>query len=474
MSWDNFDIREGAHYGGEMYKKEVIRYYQTLGYELRKTSTHEGSLEDLVFEKNGEKDLFVEAKSSGCSIFAKTDKLREEIFHNFINWLKLQTDDRFELHLFVQGISKHNETREVITRDALPNKILDWFNDREDLDFDASDRLILDNASDEEIFEFFKSISVKICSGYKLNNIILEREEILRRPPTSYAFKLLSEIRNRQLPHAKKTKVTINFLELQFPQVFYQIESKYKSLETIRSKLNPNNEFILHTVFFKPYDYDPPMLLSFDSNLESLERVTMGELVEIPISDLHPQIKRNMLYEHLRRYLFCKGLTRYKNRYYFAFEEPLSPEITEEVIIEIPKEDGKPKTVSRALIQNGKLNIVEHRCIEINLGEIDNKLGLVIWPRFLFSYNGIWDVIRDEHAKKLAAKYLTPVFNRNLNKRSEMNFWNFFLTNDSFKHPEESWFDNFHIKSMKTHNVRWTSKTVNIDQKRLDLILESE
>jgi len=475
MSWDNFDIREGSHYGGEMYKKEVIRYYQTLGYEFRKTSTHEGSLEDLVFEKGNEKRLYVEAKSSGCSIFAKTDKLREEIFKYFVKWLDCSLEKRFELHLFAQEITKHEETQRVLTHKAIPNYILEWFNNRGDLDFDAHERANLDNATKEDIIEFFKSISVKLCSGYKLHNIIIEREDIIRRAPTSYAFKLLKEIKNRQLPVEKRTKVIVNFLELEYPQIFYQIESKYKTNDTIRKKLNPNNEFILHTPYIMPYDYDPPILFSFDSDLEPLNIVTKGEKVEISINELHPQMKRQLLYEHLRRYLFCKGLTRDKNKYYFAFEEPLNLELSDDNIkIEISREDGGLKTVTRALIKNNRLNFVEHRCIEIELGEIDNKIGLVIWSSFIFTYDGVRSIIRDEHASKIASKYLTPDYNRNLNKRSEINFWNHFLTNDLFKHPKESWFDNFIIKPMKTNYLKWTSKTVELDQERLDLMLESE
>jgi len=470
MSWENFDVREGAHYGGEMYKKEVIRYYQTLGYEFRKSSTYEGTLEDLVFEKEGEKDLYVEVKSSSCSIFAKTDKLREEIYHYFIKWVKLDSDKRFELHLFVQGLAKQNETKEILTRDASPIKILDWFNNRNDLDFNDSDRLILDNASEEDVVQFFKSISVKICSGYKLHNIIVEKEDSFRRAPSSYASRLLKEIKNRHLPHNKRAKVVINFLELEYPQVCYRIESKYKLKETIRRKLNPNNEFILLTPYFMPYDYDPPMLFSLDSNLETLERVTKGGIEEISINELHPQMKKQILYEHLRRYLFCKGLTRYSNRYYFAFDEPLELELLEEKKIEIPKEDGKLKTVSRAMVKNNRLNFVEHRCIKIELGEIDNKIGLIIWPKFIFTRDGVRDFLKGDAAKKVSAKYLTPDYNRNLNKKSEMNFWGFFLTNHSFKHPKEGWFDNFNIKPIKTCNIKWTSKTVELDQERLDLI----
>jgi len=49
MSWNDFESeREALHYGGEMYKKEVIRYYQTKGYFLLSSSSHEGALSDLV------------------------------------------------------------------------------------------------------------------------------------------------------------------------------------------------------------------------------------------------------------------------------------------------------------------------------------------------------------------------------------------------------------------------------------------
>ena len=83
MSWEDFESeREARNYNSELYKRYIIRYYQTQGYNLAKNSLNEGTLSDIIMENKNE-NLWIEVKNTQASIFAKSNNLRSEIFDYF-------------------------------------------------------------------------------------------------------------------------------------------------------------------------------------------------------------------------------------------------------------------------------------------------------------------------------------------------------------------------------------------------------
>ncbi|MEJ2249274.1 MAG: hypothetical protein P8Y97_06385 [Candidatus Lokiarchaeota archaeon] len=51
-----------------------------------------------------------------------------------------------------------------------------------------------------------------------------------------------------------------------------------------------------------------------------------------------------------------------------------------------------------------------------------------------------------------------------------MKFWGDFLTSDYFIREKDPWFVEFKINPLLTYTVDWISKTININQQRIDKI----
>ncbi|KKM99083.1 hypothetical protein LCGC14_1151430 [marine sediment metagenome] len=475
MSWEDFESeREARNFGAEMYKKLIIKYFQTQGYYLLKNSLFEGTLSDIVMEKSG-KIIWIEAKNTKVSIFAKTDPLRRELLEYFYYWLITKKEKKFGLIIFVINIARKKDTKRILTLEAYNSEILDWFNDKEDLKLTNEVIKKINTATDKEIITFFKSISIKICSPFGLHQRVKQREQEIRRNVNAYHKKILREVKSRKAPIKEKSEIIINFMELEYPVYFWQATSKYRLKRTFFRKLNPSNDFSLRLPEFVVPRFENiiPVVRSFEKDLSPLRPYIIGHPYDRETRFLEIQRKRELLYTSLRRYLWCKGLRRDSSVFYFAYENPLDTDSNVETNpIEI-KGTKKPKKVSKPRYRDdGTLNFVEHHSLKIRLEEYDGKIGISIWPSILFTSNGI-NRIRGDHASRLHRKYLKPVWNRNQNKRSLLRFWEVFLTSENFVREKDSWFNHFKIKSLLKQTVPWSSKTIDKDQERLDLFLEN-
>lgn len=475
MSWEDFESeREARNFGAEMYKKMIIKYFQTQGYYLRKNSLFEGVLSDLIMEKK-EEILWIEAKNTKVSIFAKTDPLRRELYEYFYYWLISKESKKFNLIIFTLDIARKTDTKEILTQEANDLKILNWFNDKKNLKLNNDILEKINFATNDEIIQFFKSISVRICSPFGLHQRVKKREQVIRRNINAYHKKLLREVKSRRAPIRERNDIIINFMELEYPKKFWQVKSKYRLKKTFFRKLNPKNDINLRLAEFvvPRFEHIIPVVRSFEKNLNSLRPYIIGQPYDRETRFLEQQRKRELIYTSLRRYLWCKGLRRDGSDFYFAYEEPIDINSKEKFKpIEIQGTKKFKKVSIPRYKDDGTLNFVEHHSLKIRLEEYDDKIGISIWPSFLFTFGGV-NRIRGDYASKLHHKYLKPEWNRNQNKRSLLKFWEHFLTSDRFVREKDSWFDNFKIKPLSIQTVPWSSKTVNKDQRRLDLFLET-
>ena len=474
MSWEDFESeREARNFGSEMYKKLIIKYFQTQGYYLLKNSLFEGTLSDIVMEKSG-KIIWIEAKNTKVSVFAKTDPLRRELLEYFYYWLISKKKQTFELILFVINMARKKDTKRILTHEADDSEILNWFNDKEDLNLSNEILKKIDSTTDQEIITFFKSISIKICSPFGLHQRVKQREQEIRRNVNAYHKSLLREVKSRKAPIKEKNEIIINFMELEYPKYFWQATSKYRLKRTFFRKLNPLNDISLRLPEFVVPRFEDiiPVVRSFEKDLSPLKPYIIGQPYDRETRFLDIQRKRELIYASLRRYLWCKGLRRDGSYFYFAYEDPI--DINSNVKIEPIEIKGtkKNKKVSKPrYLDDGSLNFVEHHSLNIRLEEYDGKIGISIWPSILFTFNGI-NRIKGDHASRLHRKYLKPEWNRNQNKRSLLRFWERFLTSENFVREEDSWFNHFKFKPLLKQTVHWSSKTVDKDQERLDLFLE--
>ncbi|MFX1345431.1 MAG: hypothetical protein ACFFAI_10015 [Promethearchaeota archaeon] len=472
MSWEDFESeREARNYNSELYKKYIIRYYQTQGYSLVKNSLYEGTLSDIIMEKGKEK-VWIEAKATSVSIFAKSDKLRSEIFDYFYHWLRLRPEKRFKFVIFAFKFSKKKETKKIVTADAEDVHILNWFKDQEDLNIEKKKLKKINSAKESEIFDFFKSIDVKVCSLLGLLDRVKEREKIIRKSLSSQQRKLLREIKHRKDPIKEKDLILLNFMELVYPQIFWQVRSVFKLKKTIIEKVSSDISQRIPEFVVPRFEAPEPVVRSFEKNLNILRPHILGPIYDRETNRLDIQRKLELLYTSLRRYLWCKGLRRWKNNFFFAYEEPIdkSKEKIDSIKIKLP--DRKPKTLTKPIYRlDGTLYYVEHKSIYIRLDEFDGKIGLFIWPEFIFSEDGI-NVITGYHSSNLHKKYLNPKWNRNPSWKLRLQFWSDFLSSNHFTREKDSWFEDFRIKPLSSYTIGWKSKTIGVNELRIDKLYD--
>ena len=472
MSWEEFESeREARNYNSELYKKYIIRYYQTQGFHLTKNSLYEGTLSDIIMEKNNE-SLWIEAKNTQVSIFAKSDKLRSEIFDYFYNWLILRPERRFKFVIFANKFSRKNDTKKILTAEAEKVEILNWFNDQEELNFKKKKLKKFESANESEIIEFFKNTDVKVCSLFGLLERVKDREDIVRKNLNSHHKRLLREIKNRRDLIREKDKLVLNFMELQYPQIFWQAQSKFKLKKTIIDKVRSEENQRFPEFVVPRFEAPEPVVRSFEKNLNVFRPCIVGPIYDRETDRLDIQRKRELLYTSLRRYLWCKGLRRWESDFFFAYDDPIDEKPKNNVEpIKINLPNRKIQTVTKPIYKpDGTLYYVEHKSIFIRLDEYDDKMGLFIWPGFVFTNNGV-NAITGDFSSNLHKKYLNPKWNRNPSWRLRLEFWSDFLTSDYFTREKDPWFDEFKIITLMKHTVNWSSKTIGVNDTRIDKFL---
>ena len=422
--------------------------------------------------KDGKPQLWVEIKATTVSIFEK--KFKKEILAYFYEWLLLKPEKRFTFCIFAHNFAKPIESKKVLARKAKREKILEWYNNKDDLTISEEKIQLLEKATDDEIINFFSSTNVYEVSGYILDGITRKREKKLRKAPNYHATALLQETISRRKPIKESSEVILNFMKMNFPLMTWEIESKYKLKKTICEKLNENGVERIPEFIIPRFEDPKPVIRTFDSNLDIFSPYTIGSPYQRPFRTLDHQRKVEFLYTHLRRWLWCKGLRRNRYDYYFPYEnldveagESLNPPLK----IMGPK--GEKQVTKPRFLNEITFNFVEHRAIEIRIGFINGSFGIFLWPKFLFTEDGIIR-IEGDHASNIAKKYINPEYTRNQNVRSEINFWEHFLLQKNFIREPDDWFNDFYLLHLQKEIIRWSSQTVHKDQLSLEVFMGEE
>lgn len=473
MSWYAFlKERESLNYGSDMYKSTVIRYLQTKGYHLESSSSQEGHLADLIMTQDNKPQLWVEIKATKVSIFEK--KFKDEILSYFYEWLILKPDKRFIFCIFAHSFAKSVKSKEIFTRKAKKEMILEWYTDKEGLLISVDKLRILEEATEDEISDFFGSIDVYEVAGYILDRITRKREEKLKKAPNYQSTALLRETISRRKPIRRSSEVILNFMKMKFPTMIWETESKYKLKKTICEKLNEKGFERLPEFIIPRFEDQKPVIRTFDSNLDIFFPYTIGSPYQRPFRTLDHQRKVEFLYTHLRRWLWCKGLRRNRYDYYFPYEN-LDVEVGEKMNppIKIMGPKGEKLVTKPRFLNETTFNFVEHRALEIRIGFIDESFGIFLWPKFLFTEDGITR-IEGDHASNISKKYINPEYTRNSNVRSEINFWEHFLLQKEFIRKPDEWFNDFYLLPLQKETIRWSSQTVHKNQLSLELFMGEE
>jgi len=340
-----------------------------------------------------------------------------------------------------------------------------WLQDHRELELNPDNKLLLDKASDDDIIFFFHNTDVNICNGYNLENIVQERRIENQWSPNFKSKKLLDETRRRRSPIKSRSKIITNFMKLDYPKYFYEVDSKYRLKRTIMDKVDKGDR--LPEISVPRFEAEQPVIRSFESDLSIYNEVTKGEIQKRETRVLDHRRKISLLRVSLNRMLWCKGFRRHKHDYFIPYEK-LKPKGNEDdtppIILKTPTRE---KEVVKVMYKNGELNFVQHHAINIRIEKFGDELGLLLWPIFFFTSDGINQVDHDWN-KKLHEKYRNPLYNYNPNKRSEIKFWEDFLINGEFIREEDSWFPNFKLNQLKIIEVGWTPETIDKNQTLLD------
>ena len=464
MSFNNFlGEREALTYGSEMYKSTVIRYFQLEDYSVKTSSSQEGHLPDLIMIKEGEPDLWIEVKRTKVSIFEK--KFKKEILDYFCYLLRRKSRHRVKFVIFTEGITRHNDTKDILTSEANLDKIKEWISDNENLNLSEDNVKLLSHCSDDEISIFFLNTDVNVCAGYDLELIVQDRRREAQWSPNYKSKKLLDETIRRRSPTKSQSEIITNFMKLNYPKYFFEIDSKYKLKKTIFEKLDTDER--LPEFAIPRFEDEQAVIRSFESDLSVLSDFTLGSTWKRETNLLEHRRKIELLQVSLNRWLWCKGFRRLKNEYYIPYEN-LNRELLESENPPITiKGKEKEKQVVKVMYKDGTFNFVQHHGLRIRIEKMGDQLGLLIWPIFFFTSNGINQVDRDWNSR-LHRRYRTSVYNYNPNKRSEIKFWEDFLQYGDFVREEDSWFAEIKLHPLKIFKVNWIPETIEKDQTTLE------
>jgi len=316
------------------------------------------------------------------------------------------------------------------------------------------------------VVEFFHSSTIVIGKGYLIEEEIRKREKEMRKSPCYKGKVLLREVKSRHLPNRERTTITLNFMELLFPDEFWEVESKYKLSKTIYKKSKDKGIKRLPAFSLPRFESQKPVIRTFDSNFSNIQEYIKGEPYKRQFSTLSYKRKIELLNAHFRRWIWCKGLRRYNDIFFMPYETlniDTGVKGNSPILIKGVK---KSKVVTRPLFDNNKFNFVEHHAIRIKLGTLEGKFGIFLWPKFIFTENGV-DVIEGERAKRIYRHYRNPDYLRNSNKRSELKFWSHFIINGPFILKKDSWFKDFKFKALKEETIWWSSKTLSLNEQPL-------
>lgn len=456
MSWNDFlRERESLNYGGEMYKKVVVRYLQTNGYSLKSTSTQEGHLADLIMQKPNNSDLWVETKDTSVSIFEK--RFKRELLQYLCYWLILSDNKKFQFSIFAKNFKKKEETKQIISLHAEREKAVKWVLESYETILQDKYVKILEEHNSDEFYMFLSSIEVNLVTGYNLDLIARKREKELKKAPSYKVNVIYNEIKARRLPLQTKSKLLINFLGLDFPSEFWEFKSKFKRRGNLLNSFR-NEDLRFPSFDFSAYESKYPIIRTFEQDISIFDKCFTEEPIKKRIEDLEETKLIWLLKSHLQSYMYCKGLKKNKNDYYFPYKNlsVIKIEDNKPLFVSGPK---KPKEVTKVRFKEEAFNFVEHHGLHVDIGKIDDRFGIFIWPKFIFTIDGEIRITGDA-AKRISQKYLNPLFNRNSNKRSELLFWEFYLTSMKFFREPFDWMKSFRLIPFIKEEFNWSSKSV--------------
>jgi hypothetical protein len=459
--------REALTGKAEAYKKAVRSYLESEGFSQTTDSFIEGSFPDMIFYNSSiapGKKFLVETKADEVSLSSKV--FAKELIQYFKMWDNLKLEKKFELMIFIQSLKKPLEWELLFSEEKSIEKIrewCDWYNKK------VSDKKYLGEKDIEKFIEFFSYINIKVGNTIDLELAVIKKEEYSNLSMNKLADNLFKIIYKRKNPIAKKSNLIMNFLPVQVPKYYYEAKSFELNKKTIYDNL------VGKTI--------PPFILKKDGTMMSFSefdegnpilKYVEGKVKQLKIEELqnnNPSLSSNLIYDHIRRILWKKGIYRVPetNIFYYPMEN------IKLNILEKKSYTGHYRWVVKKYIhqedtdyaKKGEINFFFHRAVELYSQTFSGNSYMLLNPKRYYTLNGK-NEIEGEIRAKIDSKFRNQLYDRSESKLDLLKFWKYRLFDSKeYIDTPEKWFDNFKFGGFIINKVNWSPIVIGKDQTRL-------
>lgn len=461
-----YSRREALTGKAEAYKKAVRNYLEAEGYSQTTDSFIEGSFQDMIFYNptiSKGKKFVVESKAEELSI--KSKNLAIELMKYYSIWRELADDNKFDLFLFIQSVKNPSEWESLFSEGSNYDEVnnwLTWYDQKY-----GSDKLMSNEI--ENIMRFFKTTTVKVGNTIDLELAVLKKQDYSSLAINRIATKLLGLVYKRRNPIPQKSNIIFNILPVEIPPCYYEAKS---------SELNKNviyNELRDKIV--------PPFILRRDGTIFSFSILNDNHplskyivdgyrKVEFPkLQIANPSLSANLIYDHIRRIVWKKGIYRVPNTNIFYY--PMLD--TNDNKLEKINFNGNKRWVVKKFmhqedtnyVKKGDINFFFHRAIELSSQNYWGKPYIELNPKRYYTLDGKTET-EGEIRARIDSKFRNQLYDRSETRLDLLKFWKYRLFDSKeYTQTKEEWFDDFKFGDFIVNKVPWSPIVIGKDQTRL-------
>jgi hypothetical protein len=414
--------RESLTVNSEEYKKQFLKYLQARQYyNVKASSDVEGTFADVILtRKNEKREYWLEIKATEVSL-GDGDFLNQ-LAKYLSAYLSIPTGRRFKLILacyklidrdLFKSVFEYLEDDDIekLKRDILKNA-------------EPHARTVIEDASSDEIREFFADTTVKEADMKALE---FAEAKVSPRPPqkpsiseTEYAASVIANYGDVS-PLQERERLYLNLYSVELPSKLFVAKSVFATATEMYEDMHttfPPHEFKDGEIFtFQQIDCENPL---FSAILPSTVRYL--ETSEFTEDEKNLAILRIIVNRWIREKCEELNLQFDKRTKAFYYHRKLS-----EPGIVTAKWKPTVRTSTRELTRpmkssDGKIKYWVHRGARVFATIFRGKLYVQIRPRFLFSWNGLI-LMEGEDADLKDRKFRKSIYNRNANQLYDVRFW---------------------------------------------------
>ncbi len=461
--------REATMFKSQLYLKFVKQYLdEILGFAPTTDSFHEAHRADTIFLKKGDpsgREYYLEAKNTILKL--SNTNFAKEILNYLLDWLHLPVEKRGYLFIFANELESSSDTEfsfdnlfdNQYDKDEIMRYVKKYLSTLK-----PRQQKYLEETNENDIIAFFSEIHLhEVDTNFLKDTIEEERKDSVYYIP-NYADKVYRESLRLRNPIQRETTLTLNLIPFKPPNNIYVAQTKCKTKKGIYGYYDEKN------VEIPPFWFDPEK-----NRLYSFDRITpnhpLMDIIEGDISqissdreDLSLTFKIQLINEHLRRYLWKKGLRRVPETsdYFFEAIKKDGKFVDRNCL----RSDGTSKRVTRPLFdppESDNLNFIFHETsAEIKSIFLWGQFFINIVPTRIYSNDGISPIEGDN---KDRIDRMFRQYDRNSHRSTAVRFFaDYLFISNKFEREKENWFEEFKFEPLLQLKFDRVPKTYEIDQ----------